>query len=185
QDEQYNVVLKRYYVDDKYDFSRFDCGEKSFNEFLTSGKIDRELEMKITIPYILLAIRDGEEPIVMGYFTLASSCLEKSLYPVSNKQRKKFPYHTVPMVIIGALAIDKRFQGQGAGKKLLGFAIKRAYLNSKDVACLALYLHAFNDKAADFYRRCGWTELDKEPNSFVYPLKQYEEYLRDIGRKRA
>lgn len=182
-DEQFTVKIERYNRDTTYDFAGFDCNVEVFNQFLTDGKIDRELERKISIPYVCLAVRGNATPKVIGYFTLASSCLERRLYPVSNSQKKKFPYSTVPTVVIGKLAVCKSVQGQGVGKRLLSHAIKTAYLSSKDVACLAIYLKAFDDKAADFYRRCDWIEIQEEPNSFVYPLKQYEEFLKNQSKK--
>ncbi|HCE2175526.1 GNAT family N-acetyltransferase [Vibrio parahaemolyticus] len=182
-DEQFTVKVERYSSDSSYDFAGFDCTVESFNQFLTEGKIDKELERKISIPYVCLAVRNGKPPKVIGYFTLASSCLERRLYPVSNNQRKKFLYNTVPTVVIGKLAVCKSVQGQGVGKKLLSHAIKTAYLSSKDVGCLALYLKALNENAADFYRSCGWIEIQEEPNSFVFPLKQYEELLKNQSKK--
>lgn len=183
--EQYSVKIERYNSDNEYDISMFDCGEVPFNEYLEDGKISRELERKISIPYVCLAIKDNEKPKVIGYFTLASSCLDKRLYPVTNNQKRKLPYSTVPTVVIGKLAVCKSVQGQGVGKKLLSEAIKIAYLKSRDVACMALFLKAFNDDVANFYRKRGWIEILNEPGSFVYPLAQYEAFLKGQKKKTA
>lgn len=183
--EQFSVKVERYSSDKEYDASAFDCGEVSFNEFLQQGKISRELERKISIPYVCLVVKDNEKPKIIGYFTLASSCLEKRLYPVSNSKKRKFPYSTVPTVVIGKLAVCKSVQGQGVGKKLLAEAIKTAYLRSRDVACMALYLKAFDDEVAKFYRKLDWIEIQDAPGSFVYPLEQYEAFLKGQKKKTA
>lgn len=176
--EQYNVIFERFDLSKQYDCSSFDCGHQSFNEFLTNGGMQTELERRVTIPHLLLAIRDNLPPKVIGFFTLASSSLEKKFYPVSNNQKKKLPYKTVPTIIIGKLAVCKSVQGQGVGKRVLAHAIKTAYLQSRDVGCLALYLNAINGKEG-FYKECGWIEIKDDHNGFVYPLKQFEDALKE------
>ncbi|GBL01047.1 hypothetical protein VH1709_contig00054-0002 [Vibrio harveyi] len=184
-DETFSVEIERFDVDGEYDVACFDCGIDSFNEFLVDGKIQRELERQISIPYVCLAVRGDGTKQVIGYFTLASSSLEKKLYPVSNTQKRKLPYSTVPTVVVGKIAVCKSVQGQGVGRRLLAKAIQIAYLKSRDIACIALFLKAFNEKAAGFYRRLGWIELEGNPGSFVFPLKLYEEFLRKQGKKEA
>ncbi|CED58029.1 putative acetyltransferase, GNAT family (plasmid) [Aliivibrio wodanis] len=176
--KQCNVVFERFDPVKHYDWTSFDCGHQPFNDFLTSGGIQTELERRVTIPHLLLAIRDDLPPTVIGFFTLASSSLEKHLYPISNNQKKKLPYKTVPTIIIGKLAVCKSVQGQGVGKRVLAHAIKTAYLQSRDVGCLALYLNAIDGKEG-FYRECGWIEIKDDSNGFVYPLKQYEDALKE------
>nr|WP_176453928.1 GNAT family N-acetyltransferase [Aliivibrio wodanis]VVV06831.1 hypothetical protein AW0309160_04325 [Aliivibrio wodanis] len=176
--EQYNVKFERFEPQKSYDWHNFDCGHEPFNEFLTNGGINSELERRITIPHLLLTNRDGETPKVIGYFTLASSSLEKRFYPISNNQKKKLPYKTVPTIIIGKLAVCKSVQGQGIGKRILAHALRTAYLQSRDVACLALYLNALSGKE-EFYKKCGWIEVKDDPSGFIYPLKQYEDALKE------
>lgn len=176
--KQCNVIFERFDPSKHYDWASFDCGYPQFNDFLISGGIRTELDRRITIPHLLLAMRNNLPPKVIGFFTLASSSLEKHLYPISNKQKKKLPYKTVPTIIIGKLAVCKSVQGQGVGKKMLAQAIKTAYLQSRDVGCLALYLNAIDGKEG-FYKQCGWIELQDDPNGFVYPLKQYEDALKE------
>lgn len=174
-----SVKVERFNGDAKYDVSHFDCGIDLFNKFLTSGKIYRELQRKISIPYVCLIVKEDGAKQVIGYFTLASGFLEKKLPPPPlNKQNRKFPYNTLPTIVVGKIAVCKSVQGQGLGKKLLSCAVKTAYLKSRNVDCsIVLFLKAFDQKAAGFYQRLGWIELENK-GFFVYPLKLYKEFLK-------
>ncbi|KOO08750.1 GNAT family N-acetyltransferase [Vibrio hepatarius] len=169
------LEVERYDPDVKYDFSQFDCGVCSLNDYLTKN-MAKEHDRRVSIPHLCIVSNDeGIPKKVVGYFTLASSSFDKK--HVSNKERRKFPYSSVPCILLSKIAVCKSVQGQGLGKWLLGRAIRQAYLSSRDVGVYALFLHA-REGREDFYEKAGMIRSKEQPDMFIYSLKQYEEALK-------
>ncbi|WP_135385833.1 GNAT family N-acetyltransferase [Vibrio tasmaniensis] len=169
------LEVERFDPEATYDFTQFDCGVCSLNEYLTKN-LAKEHERRVSIPHLCVTQgEEGQPKRVVGYFTLASSSLEKK--HISNKERRKFPYSSVPCVLLSKIAVCKSVQGQGLGKWLLGRAIRQAFLSSRDVGVYALFLHA-REGREEFYIKAGMIRSKEQPNMFIYSLKQYENSLK-------
>lgn len=77
----------------------------------------------------------------------------------------------VPLIVIGRLAVDRRFQGQGLGRGLLKDALGRALLVSAVVGARAIVVHAIDSAAAAFYRRQGFVALPDDPQTLFLPIE--------------
>ncbi|WP_145997851.1 GNAT family N-acetyltransferase [Vibrio sp. vnigr-6D03] len=174
------LEMERYDPQNNYDFSKFDCGTESFNSFLTE-RMNKEYERKICIPHLCFYRDESDAKVVVGYYTLGSNSFERS--HLSANERKKMTYSSVPCILLSKIAICKSIQGTGCGKRLLGHAIRTAYVSSLDVAVYALFLQSRDDKL-DFYKKAGMIQSKVQPNMFIYPLKQYENDLKRRAEKR-
>lgn len=80
-----------------------------------------------------------DRKILLGFITLATFSIDKKDMP--EEKHGKFPYDTIPSLLIGQLAANKNYQGNRLGLKMLDFAIKQAYHISENVGCKLVALH--------------------------------------------
>ncbi len=73
------------------------------------------------------------------------------------------------------LAVHKNEQGKRYGEDLLTDAMARAHNASKAVGGWALFVDAKDQKAADFYRKYGFTPLPSNPIILFMPFSDMPE----------
>jgi GNAT superfamily N-acetyltransferase len=66
---------------------------------------------------------------------------------------------TVPAVLLGKLALDRRATGQGLGSALLHDAMRRVVEANLIAAARSVLVDALHDEAASFYERFGFVRL--------------------------
>jgi GNAT superfamily N-acetyltransferase len=59
----------------------------------------------------------------------------------------------IPVAILGRLAVDRRWQGEGLGADLLSDALRRVLAASREIGIAAVLVHAIDDHALRFYRK--------------------------------
>jgi GNAT superfamily N-acetyltransferase len=114
-----------------------------------------------------VAVNEDFPSTVLGYYTLSAAMI--ALNDIPQQQRKKMArYPALPAALIGRLAVDQRFAGQGIGPAMLVDACQRI-LNA-DMAISAVLVEAKDEKAASFYRHFGFTALLDDPMRMLLPL---------------
>jgi GNAT superfamily N-acetyltransferase len=95
---------------------------------------------------------------IIGFYTLSASSVNVSDLPI--ELIKKLPkYPLIPVALLGRLAIDKKYQGQGLGDFLLIDALKRSLELSKQIGIMAVVVDAINESAYHFYQQYGFKRL--------------------------
>ena len=130
-------------------FASFDCGEPSLNEWLRS----RALKNETTGASRTFVTVEAESGIVAGYYCLSAGSLALDDSP--GRVRRNMP-SPIPIILIGRLAVDLSFSGQGVGASLLQDAILKGVEASRIVGARAFVVDALNDDAERFYRRFGF-----------------------------
>src|SRR5215471_19346474 len=88
---------------------------------------------------------------VIGYHTLAVGQISREEAP--ERLTKGLARHPVPIMLLARLAVDRRWQGQGAGRALLKDAMQRT-LQAADIAGIrAFAVHAKDNEARSFYQK--------------------------------
>jgi ribosomal protein S18 acetylase RimI-like enzyme len=105
------------------------------------------------------------------------------LRDLPEEQRKGLPrYPEVPTVLLGRLAVDHRYAGQGWGKTLVLDALRRCLAHYEQIAAAAVVVDAKDDSARLFYERCGFLRLldseDSHENRLFLPMKTIEQLFR-------
>lgn len=94
---------------------------------------------------------------IAGFYTLSAHSVARA--NVSGGWFVRNTPDQIPAVLLGMLAVDKAFQGQGLGAALL----RDAFLNTMKVANLAgakaLIVDPINNEARSFYAHFGFSEL--------------------------
>src|SRR2546421_6638547 len=107
----------------------FACGEPSLDDYIKT-KASQDMRNRMAVCYTLV---EQDKPDIIGYYTLSTASI--ALTDLPQELVKKYPkYPYVPAVLLGRLAVDRRFQGQGIGDVLLGDALLRALRLSDEVA---------------------------------------------------
>lgn len=141
---------------------RFDCSEAALYEYL-GRQAGQQQRKDFGKTYISLA--EGDDGIA-GFVTISAGQVATTDLPAP----LKLPRSPVPILRIGRLAVDKRFQGRGVGRDLLAFALRLALDFSERVGLYAVVVDAKDERAAAFYQRLGFRPTLDERLRLELPL---------------
>lgn len=145
------------------DRSAFRSGNARIDRYFHAA-VSQDVKRDYAACYVLM--EKGAERLA-GFYTLSSSNVPLSDIP-AEFARKLPRYPSVPAVLIGWLARDAAFEGQGVGPMLLYDAIARVL--ASPVGAHAIFADAIDDAAAAFYRRHRFTPLASRPMTLFLPL---------------
>lgn len=144
----------------------FACGNDVLAHYLTRQASQDVRRRTATV----VVAHDSGRDAVAGYYTISAYGIALSgLPPELQKRLPRYP--VVPSVLIGRLAVDIRYQGQGLGGLLLVDAISRAA--DLDVAVWGVVVDAIDASAASFYERFGFISLKDTPSRLVLPVATF------------
>ena len=85
---------------------------------------------------------------VVGYYSLAAGSVLHTA--ATGRVRRNMP-NPVPAALLGRLAVDQGWQGNGLGAALLRDAVLRVIGAAETIGVRALLVHAISDEAKAFY----------------------------------
>lgn len=139
----------------RHDRKNFSSGNPDLDRYF-HVQAGQDLRRNIAAPFVL-AQNDGT---VIGYYTLSATSVMMAELP--DAVTIKLPrYPRLPATLVGRLAVDSRFQGQGQGRFLLADALFRASRN--EIASFAVVVDAIDDAARAFYLREGFIPFPDHP----------------------
>jgi len=83
----------------------------------------------------------------------------------------------IPAVLLGRLAVDRRFRGHGLGAALLRHAMELTVLAADAVGIRLLVVNAINEEAAGFYRRFGLEPSPTNPLDLMITVNDLRKSL--------
>lgn len=104
---------------------------------------------------------------VSAYYALASGALASIEAPGRLKRNMPDP---IPMAVIGRLAVDLGFQGQGLGVAILQDAVLRIRQAAGILGIRGILVHAISEDAKRFYERYGFTAGSANPMTLVMSI---------------
>lgn len=146
----------------KHNREDFDCGKELLTNYFIN-QASQDIKRKLAVCFVLSL----EANLVQGYYTLSNNGIPLSSFP--EHIQKKFPksYSSIPTTLLGRLAIDKRYQGQGIGKILLIDALKRCYEISHKIGSFAVVVDPIDDEAEKFYEKYDFIKLPDSKRMFI------------------
>lgn len=132
----------------------FSCEESSLEVYL-KRQAGQDIRRKVAACFIL----EAEGGIIKGYYSLSADSVDRALIP--EQLQKKLPYKNLPVTLLGRLARDVQYKGQGIGELLLADALRRAYEASSTIGSCAVVTDPINNKAAAFYESFGFISLER------------------------
>ena len=145
----------------KSELKDFDCGSEELNAFLKRFAHQND-KSGIGRTFVLT-----ENNNAIGFITLCSGALAFDELP---KDYSRLPRYPIPIIRIARLGVDKRFQGKGYGKELLGFAFEKIALLCNFIGVKFVVVDAKN-VAKKFYEKYGFITLPTRKNTLVLPIE--------------
>ena len=146
----------------EHDLSAFDCGDQALNDWLSHRALKNESRFSRT--YVVCA---GHQ--VVAYFCISAGAVERAAAP--GKVRRNAP-DTIPISVIGRLAVSRSHAGQGVGADLLSDALRRIAIASQSIGIGAVLVHAKDDSAKQFYMKCAeFIEYPADSRTLFLPIE--------------
>ena len=148
----------------QHDRAAFHCGTESLDRYL-HHQAGQDLRRHLAVPYVMV---DSRANTIAGYYTLTNYQVAVGELPPEISRR--VPYTDVPATLLGRLALDLKYQGQGLARILLLDALNRSFQNSSRVASLAVVVDAIDDNANSFYQHYGFIPFSNHPSRLFLPM---------------
>lgn len=157
-------------IGDNHVLSDFESGEPSLDEWLKK----RALKNHASGALRCFVLCKGET--VIGYYSLTAGAISHEASPKAMRRNMPDP---LPVLLLGRLAIDRRYHNQGLGQALLRDAMLRALNVSGDAGVFAILVHALSEQAKRFYLSRGFVESPLQPMTLMMTLKTVRKILAE------
>jgi len=148
----------------------FDSGEVFLDEWLKKRAIKNHASGASRC-FVLCA---GDE--VIGYYCLSAGAISHETAPKAMRRNMPDP---LPVLLLGRLAIDNRYQNQGLGRALLRDAMVRTVSVAGNTGVFALLVHAISDQAKRFYIGQGFVQSPLQPMTVMMTLETIRSILSE------
>lgn len=142
----------------------FACGNSQIDNYFHE-KVSQDVKKDFAKCFVA---REKETSKIAGFYTLSAGGILLEEIPAT--LRKKLPrYPQVPAVRIGWLARDLQCKGIGLGEILVMDAIKK--ILEAPIGVYAVFVDAIDEKAIQFYKDLGFSDLEKDSSTLLLPIK--------------
>lgn len=157
----------------EHDRAAFSCGCEPLDKYLKT-QVNQDASRDAATPYALVETASGR---LVGYYTLCNTGIDLSGIP--KDVAKKLPrYPTVSATLLGRLAVDENYKGQGLGEHLLMDALHRSLRTSKEIASTAVVVDPINDKAKTFYEKYEFAPFGDDERMYLL-MKRIKKLFAD------
>ena len=143
------------------DRGQFNCGRESLNAWFRRHAWANQ-SSGVSRVNVITEVGAGR---IAGYVTLSAAQIERAFLPRPQQRNRPDP---VPATLLGQLAVDKAFQGQGTAASLLLFALRTALVASETIGRLGVITHPLDDGVRGFYARWGFQDLPFDPRRAMF-----------------
>ena len=147
-----------------HDRTRLSCGVEVLDRYLRESAT-QDIRRRVSNCFVAL----DPAGIIAAYYTFAATGIPLTeLAPEVTRRLPRYP--TVPAALIGRLAVDRRFHGQGLGAALIVDAVARAM--RAEPAIFALVVDAKEEMTVRFYQHLGFRRFVSHPMSMYLPMAE-------------
>jgi GNAT superfamily N-acetyltransferase len=142
--------------------TQFSSGVEALDRYFRS-QAGQDARKNIAAPFVLVL----PDATIIGYYTLSATGISMSELPLDISL--KLPrYPLIAATLLGRLAVDRRYRGQGYGRFLLADALFRSVRN--EIASFAVVVDAKDDNAQRFYLRESFLPFSDNPLRLFRPM---------------
>src|SRR5665213_771395 len=138
------------------DRQAFDCGRESLNQWFRRNAWRNQQSGASRTSVVI----DSEFETIAGFVSISAAQIEREFLPKSARRNQP---EALPAILLGQLAVDSRFQGQGLARSLVHFALATSLRLSKDIGCFCVLTHPLDDGVRVFWRAFGFDDLPFDP----------------------
>lgn len=153
-----------------HDLSHFSSGKPALDNWLRRFALSNQQKSFSAV----IVISDGDR--VVGYYALAPTALASTLFPRSVRTGQ--PPTPLPCILLGQIAVDSSWAGQGIGSGLLLHAYARAVDAAALIGGRVLLVNAIDDDAFAFWRRRSFLPIKDSTNTLYRPIADVALSLR-------
>ena len=113
---------------------------------------------------------------VIGYYSLSAGAIGHEAAPKAMRRNMPDP---LPVLLLGRLAVDRRYHNTGLGQSLLRDALMRAVNVAGLPRVFAILVHAISDQAKRFYLSRGFVESPLQPMTLLMTLETVRSILAE------
>lgn len=153
-----------------HDRSEFESGVEPLDRYFRI-QAGQDARKKLAAPFVLVLTNGA----IAGYYTLSSTAVRLPELP-SAVVRKLPRYPLIPAILLGRLAVDRRYQGRGYGQFLLADALYRA--TRSEIASFAVIVDTKDENARRFYEHESFLPFPDQPLKLFRPMSDIEALFR-------
>ena len=135
--------------------TEFSSGVESLDSYFRI-QAGQDARKNLAAPFVLVL----PEGTIAGYYTLSATAVPAPELPADTIRRLP-RYPSIPATLLGRLAVDHRYRGQGYGRFLLADALFRSVRS--EIASFAVIVDAKDDDARRFYERESFLPFPDQP----------------------
>src|SRR6202012_512086 len=148
-------------LDASHNKESFSCGKPLLDSYLHK-QAKQDVKRRLSACFVL---PDGNE--VKAFYTLSTASVERRLLPQEIIKKLPPSYNDLPTILLGRLAVNKSYQGQGIGEMILLDALKRSYFTSMQVGSMAVIVDPLDNEAIKFYAKYDFVLLPDSGKMFL------------------
>ena len=140
----------------------FSCGKVMLDKYFHT-QASQDVRRKLCVVFAM-----SKDVTVLGYYTLSNASVPAELMPEAIRKQMPKSYEVLPVTLLGRLAADKKFTGQGLGSILLIDALKRSFgIASKSLGSIGVIVDPLDSDAIAFYEKFGFILLPDSGKMFL------------------
>jgi GNAT superfamily N-acetyltransferase len=141
----------------------FDCGKPALDDWLARRALGNQA-MGTSRTWVVT--ERGSPQVVAFYASCTSSVLRRTApEPMAKSQPDE-----IPAILLGRMAVDSKYKGQGLGAALLKHFMLKAIEVANSVGVRIVLVHAKDDDARAFYQRYDFSESPMDPLTLMMLL---------------
>lgn len=154
-----------------HDLTQFSCGEPSLDHWLRNRALQND-KSDASRTYVVCTGR-----CVVGYYAIAAGAVAHTEAATRVKRNMPDP---VPVILIGRLAVDSRFQGRGLGADLLRDAVLRILQAAEIAGIRAILVNAISMNAKRFYEKYGFISSPLNSQTLMITVAEAAKVLAQL-----
>lgn len=153
-----------------HDGSLFNSGESALDDWLRQ-RAWNNLQAAASRTYVVCPTGSRQ---IIGYYALNMGQILAQ--DVTGSMRRNMP-GSIPAIVLGRLAIDQAWQGQGLGRAMLADILRRSLRASAEASARLVIVHAISPAAEAFYLHHGFTRLPVEAPTLALDLVKFQKLM--------
>lgn len=147
----------------------FDCGKPPLNAWLTGFARSNQARDFTRVLVV------HEDSMVVGYYGLAPTVIQPNAAPRAIRTGR--PPDPIPCLLIGQLAVDHRYRGQGIGSALVKDALLRCVAGAEMVGGRAIVVRAIDAEAEAYWQSWGFIPSRDNPSVLMRSMQDVRLWL--------
>lgn len=121
----------------------FSCSNNEFTVYF-QNLISKDVSRFLCAAYV---VYDDKREDIIGYFTLSQHAIKNDRLDIRNKGT----YETIPATLLGRFAVDKKYEGQKYGTRMMQKVFEKHVSIAKQIGAVLLIIEPL-EEAMKFYK---------------------------------